>query len=242
MERDRGYNDESINEFLLQMSDDVLYLNIEEQIEQGVGTDENYFKFILDKIDGIKAVLVKDQDDLKARLDYFRSEVCDTVQEKLENKFGLYCDFKCYSDRSKCLNEIYTFFVLRRKEILLNLLVNYINREYSSLVIKYSKKVNKKDISYINNKKNMNKDDLNIILNIHNIISSIEIPDIETAIDMLIDDKDEFTYSFILSMIQQEELILTDSFIPNLKEELTKETNYLIMEGRIKLMSIFNNR
>ena len=47
MERFPEPNDQSINEFLLQMSDDVLYINIEEQIDKGTNVDENYFSFIL---------------------------------------------------------------------------------------------------------------------------------------------------------------------------------------------------
>lgn len=237
MDKKYEYNTEDINDFLLQISDDVIFINIKEQIENSTSTEENYFSFILDKLEGLKAVLGEEQVELRHRIDAFKDEVCDSVQEMLESKYGFTCDFKCYSDRSKCLKEIYKFFVIRKKEILLNLVNNYIDNEYKSLVMKYGKnKINKKDISYINNKKTIDKEDMSILLNIHNIITLIEIDSIEDMLDMLIEDRDEFTYNFIYTMFQQEEIVFKIDFLNIIKSEIVKEKNYIIMESRLKLM------
>ena len=231
-------NQEAINDFLLQISDDILFINIDEQINNTVNTSENYFSFIIDKLEGLKTLLNKDDQELIDRVDTLKDQICQQVQALLEDKFKFNCDFKCYSDSSKCLKELYKFFIIRKKEILLSLVNNYIEREYKSLLLKYSKtKINKKDVSYLNNKKSIEKEDLTILLNLHNIISAIELTDVDDLLELLIDDKDEFTYNFIFTMFQQEEIVFTRDFIDVIKEELEKEKNYLIMESRLKLMS-----
>lgn len=243
MDKKAGYNNEDINDFLLQISDEVIFINIQEQIEHGTGIEENYFSFILDKLEGLKTVLNEDQTDLKNKIDNFKEDICNSVQEILESKYGFTCDFKCYSDRSKCLKEIYKFFIIRKKEILLNLVNNYIEAEYKSLLMKYGKnKINKKDISYINNKKSIDKEDMSLLLNIHNVVSLIELDNIEDTLEKLIEDKDEFTYNFIFTMFQQEEIIFKNEFINIIKSEIVKEKNYIIMESRLKLMDRIKNK
>lgn len=242
MENNIKEDSNTINEFLLQMSDDLIYMNIEEQIKNSNNLVENYFSFILNKLNGLKTILSVDDQELINQIDNFKDEVCDRVQELLQDKFKFTCDFKCYSDKSICLKEIYKFFVIRKREILLSLVNNFIDREYKSLLIKYSKcKINKKDVSYINNKKNIEKDDMLLLLNIHNIISSIELVNIEDTLELLIDDKDEFTYNFILTMFNQEEIIFSKDFMNVIKEELNNEKNYLIMESRINLLEKLKN-
>lgn len=238
MENNINHDSETINEFLLELSDDIIFINIEEQIKDANNNAENYFEFIIDKLDALSAVLSAEEDGpLLGQIEQLKEEVCDLVQRLLQEKFGFTCDFKCYSDRSKCLLQIYKFFVIRKKEILLNLVNNFIEREYKSLVLRYSKtKINKKDISYLNNKKTIDKENMNILLNLHKIISSIEFDSVEELMDLLIDDKDEFTYNFILTMYQQEEILFDIGFISAIKEELRKENNYIIMETRMRLL------
>lgn len=238
MEKETIFDSENINQFLLQMSDDIIFMNIKEQIKNCNNVEEDYFSLIIDKIEGLRTVVKDDETDIINNLDSLKDEICDNVQSLLEERYKFKCDFKCYSDRSKCLKQIYKFFVIRHDQILLSLITNYIDREYTSLLMKYGKsKINKKDISYINNKKTMNKENLALILNLHKVFSSIVLEDIDDTLELLIEDKEEFTYNFIYTMYQQEEIVFDIEFLEVIKQELIENNDYLIMEGRTFLMN-----
>lgn len=233
MENIINHDSETINEFLLEMSDDIIFMNIEEQINTVNTSTENYFNFIMDKLDSMLIVLSKEDSELFTKVQEMKEDVCDRVQKLLEERFDMTCDFISYSDRSQCLRKIYKFFIMRREKILENLVINYLNREKSSILLRYGKnKTNKKDITVINNKNTMDKTKLNLILNVHNIISDINLVDIEDTLDLLIDDKDEFTYSFILNLFQQREINFGPRFNDIILEEIRKSKNNLIMKLR----------
>lgn len=233
MENIINHDSETINEFLLEMSDDIIFMNIEEQINTVNTSNENYFNFIMDKLDSMLIVLSKEDSELFTKVQEMKEDVCDRVQKLLEERFDMTCDFISYSDRSQCLRKIYKFFIMRREKILENLVINYLNREKSSILLRYGKnKTNKKDITVINNKNTMDKTKLNLILNVHNIISDINLVDIEDTLDLLIDDKDEFTYSFILNLFQQREINFGPKFNNIILEEIRKSKNNLIMKLR----------
>ena len=108
------HDDETINEFLMSMSDDVLMINIEEQIKDSNNSDENYFEVITDKIESILAILPEEDYELINRVKDFQDEILDKVQKLLEDRFGFICDFKSFSNRCFCLKELYRFFVIRK--------------------------------------------------------------------------------------------------------------------------------
>ena len=237
MENIVKHDSETINEFLLEMSDDIIFMNIEEQIKDANNTEENYFNFILDKLDSMILVLHAEDPELRVKVEELKEELCDKVQKLLEERFGFTCDFVSYSDRSQCLKYIYKFFVIRKRKILENLVLNYIERENTSILLKYGKnKTNKKDITVINNKSNMDKSKLNLLLNAHNIISDIMLNDVEDTLELLIDDKDEFTYNFILTLFNQQEILFSNKFNSIILDEIRKEKNNLIMKLRLYLM------
>ena len=237
MENIVKHDSETINEFLLEMSDDIIFMNIEEQIKDANNTEENYFNFILDKLDSMILVLHAEDPELRVKVEDLKEELCDKVQKLLEERFGFTCDFVSYSDRSQCLKYIYKFFVIRKRKILENLVLNYIERENTSILLKYGKnKTNKKDITVINNKSNMDKSKLNLLLNAHNIISDIMLNDVEDTLELLIDDKDEFTYNFILTLFNQQEILFSNKFNSIILDEIRKEKNNLIMKLRLYLM------
>lgn len=236
MENNFLHDEETINEFLLSMSDEILITNIEEQIKSNATMNENYFEFIIDKLDAILTVLEEDDYELKNKVNNFKDEICDKVQSLLQEQFNFNLDLKCFEDRCSVLKQLYTFFVMRKKERIENIVYNYIKKEYSSLLLTYSKnKINKKDITYINTSKEK-RNNLVILLNIHNIIDGIQIPDNEAALELMISDKSEFTYNFILTMVDNFELEFNLDFISSLLKDLSKEKNNLIMNIRLKLM------
>ena len=136
MENIVKHDSETINEFLLEMSDDIIFMNIEEQIKDANNTEENYFNFILDKLDSMILVLHAEDPELRVKVEELKEELCDKVQKLLEERFGFTCDFVSYSDRSQCLKYIYKFFVIRKRKILENLVLNYIERENTSILLK----------------------------------------------------------------------------------------------------------
>lgn len=237
MENIINHDSQTINEFLLEMSDDIIFMNIEDQIKDSNNESENYFDFIMDKLDSMIVILSTEDGELKTKVEELKDDICDRVQKLLEDRFDFVCDFNSYSDRSQCLRHIYKFFVIRKRRILENLVVNFLEREKSSLLLKYGKnKTNKKDVTVINNKNTMEKSKLNLILNVHNIISDISLVDVEDTLDLLIDDKDEFTYNFILSLYNQEEITFGNKFNSIILNEIKKEKNNLIMKLRLYLM------
>ena len=139
MENIINHDSETINEFLLEMSDDIIFMNIEEQINTVNTSTENYFNFIMDKLDSMLIVLSKEDSELFTKVQEMKEDVCDRVQKLLEERFNMTCDFISYSDRSQCLRKIYKFFIMRREKILENLVINYLNREKSSILLRYGK-------------------------------------------------------------------------------------------------------
>ena len=237
MENIINHDSQTINEFLLEMSDDIIFMNIEDQIKDSNNESENYFDFIMDKLDCMIVILSTEDGELKTKVEELKDDICDRVQKLLEDRFDFVCDFNSSSDRSQCLRHIYKFFIIRKRRILENLVVNFLEREKSSLLLKYGKnKANKKDVTVINNKNTMEKSKLNLILNVHNIISDISLVDVEDTLDLLIDDKDEFTYNFILSLYNQEEITFGNKFNSIILDEIKKEKNNLIMKLRLYLM------
>ena len=82
----------------------------------------------------------------------------------------------------------------------------------------------------------MDKSKLNLLLNAHNIISDIMLNDVEDTLELLIDDKDEFTYNFILTLFNQQEILFSNKFNSIILDEIRKEKNNLIMKLRLYLM------
>lgn len=232
------HDDETINEFLMSMSDDVLMINIEEQIKDSNNSDENYFEVITDKIESILAILPEEDYELIDRIKDFQDKILDKVQRLLQDRFAFICDFKSFSNRCFCLKELYRFFVIRKKSLLQNLVLNYIKKEFDSLIISYGQtKINKKDISFINaGTSNIEKEKLALLLNIQNIIDGIQIPDVDECLELLIDDKEEFTNNLIISMKDTFEIEFKPEFINIILKEIKREKNNLIMNTRLKLM------
>lgn len=239
MENNFMHDDETINEFLISMSDEVLMINIEEQIKDSNNSDENYFETITNKLESILAILPEEDYELVNRVKDFQEELFDKVQRLLQDRFAFTCDFKSYSNRGFCLKELYKFFVIRKKNLLQNLVMNYINKEFDSLIVSYGQsKINKKDISFINSgNSNIEKEKLSLLLNVQNIIDGIQIPDVDECLELLIDDKEEFTNNLIISMKDTFEIEFKPEFISIIMKEIKKEKNSLIMNTRLKLMN-----
>lgn len=237
LERAR-YNDENaINDFLFSISDDIAVMNIVEQIQSCKDTTANYFSFLLDKVDSVMALLEDDDYALSDKLIQFKSDLCDRVKKELEDKFGFTIEFMSSVNTEKNLLAIYNCFVMRHTILLENLVSNFIDRDKKSIIEHFSKvKINKKDLSYTNNKKNYEKNDLILLMNVQDILDLINIEDCDDAIDLMFDDKEECLYRLILDFIESGELSFNSDFCEYVKNDIKENRNELIMKIRMSYM------
>lgn len=233
-----NYKDENdINEFLFSISDDIVEINIREQIKECRDKTENYFAYIITKIDSFKIYLSSEDQTLINKLDLYKDQICDIVEEELEERFGISIDFQTELSRDKNLLVIYDCLVMRHNELLENIVTKFIEREKKSLVSYFSnQKLNKKDLSYINNKKMANKDNILMLMNMHEIIEMVKVQDCDDLIELMIDDEEEAVYSLFLDFIRTNEIGLTIELCDIFNDDIQKNKNELMMIARMDYM------
>lgn len=231
-------DERDLNEFLFNISDGIIELNIEEQVRNCRDNTQNFFNYILTKVDSFKIYLNSVEDSpLIAKLDKYKDDICEKVKELLEERFNIEINLDDNMNRYKDLLVIYDVLVMRHSELLQNLVKKFIERDKKFLIEYFSKKkINKKDISYVNNKKLFDKENLILLLNLHEVLDFIKFDDCDDMIELMIDEKDESTYSLFLDFIREGKICLTREFCDVFNKDIQRNKNELMMICRVDYM------
>lgn len=233
-----SYNNESVDELIFTLSDNMLLLNIEDQIKNK-NTKINYIEILFDKINACLAHIDVDDTELISRVQEFKSDMLSKIKTLLEDNLHISIELKeYYSNPEKFIILIYEFFVLREQSNITNIIFNFIKREKKSLFLRFKENVNKKDLTYSNNKKELEKEKILLLMNLNEIIEMVNIQEPEQAIKDMILDSEELTNYTILNLMIKEELTFTPEFIEGLKESLEKNKIRIIWELRELILNM----
>jgi hypothetical protein len=175
--------DREMQEYLTDLSFDVVQANISEQLVSPLDITVNYLENILDKYDSAKEIY-SDNEDVINNITSTMEDFCFNILNEISSVYNLSIDMDRLTseyDIIKACQFIYEFLVLRFKKNITRFFYQYIKQNKKIIIEKFSD--NKKDVTTLTYKKMLkNKDDVIIISNLPEIISFIISLDIDPLV------------------------------------------------------------
>jgi hypothetical protein len=172
-------------------------------------------------------------EELCSKIREIRENFFYKLKELIETKFDFAIEFDSSLDKEEqflYISHLYNFLIIRFKENSAHLVNNYIEREMKDLVKYYKPLIDKKDLTYANMKKTINKDATVIICKLPEIIGNLTVDAPKDVISLLIDDEYEISNLIVKEMfINHEWTSFGETFIDNILNSIKEnEVYYLI--------------
>jgi ribosomal protein S15P/S13E len=240
--------EKDIEQILNSLSDDLIFDSLKEQIENTFNSVDSspvfYLTYFTSKYDFL-INKYSEYEELCDKIKEIRESFFNRLKELLETKFDFTVEFPMtmsLDEQFQNLSHLYNFFVIRNKDNITRLIIQYIEKEMKNLIKYYKPLVDKKDLSYMNMKKSINKDIATIICKLPEIIDNINISNPSDIIELFIDDEYEITSIIIRDLFLERKLVsYGDEFINNfLKHIKENEIYYLLV--RTYFMNKYNEK
>jgi hypothetical protein len=233
--------EKDIDQILNSLSDDIVYEALEDQIKTIDQSEssmvENYISFFTNRYSYILN-RYSEYEEIIDKVTDIRNRFYDGLKSLLEEKFSFELSIpESYTNdqRFSTLNRLYEFFVIRYNDNNVNLVQNYIEREMKEIVRQYKPEVDKKDLTYMNNKKNTSKDALVVLCKLNDIISSIEVESGSDLVDLMINDRNEITSEAIINLIEEDLIEFGSGFSENILSSIKDDASlYLKVRANFK--------
>jgi hypothetical protein len=233
--------EKDIDQILNSLSDDIVYEALEDQIktvdQSESSMKENYIQFFTNRYTYILN-RYSEYEDIIDKVTDIRNRFYDGLKSSLEDKFSFELSIpESYTSdqRFSTLNRLYEFFVIRYNENKVNIVQNYIDREMKELVRQYKPEVDKKDLTYVNNKKNTSKEGLIILCKLNDIISSIEVESGSDLVDLMVNDRNEIVNEAIISLVDEDLIEFEGDFFGDILSSIRDDASlYLKVRANFK--------
>lgn len=239
----------NISDIINSVSDDLVFDSLEDQIKNafisGDSSPMYYVTYFTTKYNFIKNKY-SEYPEVIEKIEDIRENFYGRLQALLEDKFKFTVnEFPSTLTKDQVyenIEQLYNFFVIRNRYNSINLIVKYIEKEMKSLIKTYKPLIDKKDLTYINIKKSLNKDIAVIICKLPDIIDSIEISSSQDLLNLLIEDEFEFTNAIMKDLFITKEIItFNEDFISNLITPI-KEDDSFYLHARTYFVNKYNDK
>jgi hypothetical protein len=229
--------EKEIEQVINSLSDDIIFDSVKEQIQNVFtsidSTPTYYITYFTTKYDFIMNKY-SEYEEVVAKVKEIREELFMKIKGLLEERFDFTIDFPeslGMQERFNVISHLYGFLVIRNKDNSSRIIINYVEREMKNLIKYYKPLIDKKDLTYVNMKKFINKDITTIICKLPEIISHIEVASGTDLINLSIDDEWELTNWVVRDLFSNDKGMIAfgDNFVQNfLKPIKENETYYLL--------------
>lgn len=230
------YNGEDVEDLILSLSDNILLFNIRDQIkENNTDSEIDYLSIIFNKINACEVSIDKNNKDLLNTIGSFKNDMINKIIDIFNENLNINIELKqYYIHPEKLLRIIYEFFVLRREKNLVNLIFSFIKINEKDLLQQFKKSLNKKDLTYVNNKKEIKESKIILLMNILDIFNFVQLDSPEDILELEIIDKNELINEFVLDLVEKEEITFNEGFVDQIKDNLSN--------NKIKIISDLKNK
>jgi len=238
MINDKDYTsitDKEVEEVISSLSDDVILSSIKDQIDNidiNICNTTYFLSYFATKY---QVLLDKyhENDELCKKIKLVKQNLYMNIKSYMENKFAFTVEFPEYmtlEDQYNYITILYEFFVLRHQNNNIALVSGYIQQEFKSIIRHYKAELDKKDLTYTNMNKNMDKDMIVILCKLPEIIDDMQIDVPEALLNYIIsEDPHEYDNSVILSLIEQyKAIIFGDNFVENALNRIKNNPSFYL--------------
>jgi hypothetical protein len=229
--------EKEIQQVINSLSDDIIFDSVKEQIQNvftSVDTTPTfYITYFTTKYDFIMSKY-SEYEEVVTKVKEIREELFMKIKGLLEERFDFTLEFPDsieMKERFNIISHLYGFLVVRNKDNSTRIVINNIEREMKDLIKHYKPLIDKKDLTYLNMKKFINKDITTIICKLPEIISNIEVATPKDLIELAIEDEWELTNLVVKDVLSEERNMVSfgSNFVQNfLKPIKENETFYLL--------------
>lgn len=242
-EKDCTFNtDKNIEDVISSLSDTIILDNVKDQInniEENYSDNLYYLSYFNTKYDYL-VNKYNDNKDILDKINSLKESIYTSIKEYIENKFCINIIFPDYITKDMAynyINIIYKFFVINYQENVYSLITNYIKEEYKNIIKYYKNRINKKDLTYTNLNKNIDKNLAIIICEINNIVENMVIDQPVDIINLVIkDDPNEYYNENIFNLVNLQFISFKDNFVNNILN-MIKSNDKLYLNIRTKLLN-----
>jgi hypothetical protein len=240
--------EKDIENIINSLSDDIIFDSLKEQIENvfiSADTNPTYFlTYFTTKYDFIMNKY-SDYEEVTAKVKEIREDFFFKVKALIEEKFDFVVEFPesvSMENQIATISHMYDFFVIRNKRHLLNILINYIEKELKNLIKHYKPLIDKKDLTYTNMKKYVNKDITVVVCKLPEIINEMIIDSAEDLLKLAIDDSFEITNNIIHTVLVADQAAsFGGTFVEKMVSAIKQDETYYLYT-RNHLMQKYNQK
>jgi len=233
--------DKDIEQIINSLSDDIIFDSLAEQVDSVFTTMEGSPVFYLTYFTSKYNFLINkysQYSELCSKIKDIRENFFYKLKDLIEKKFDFVLDFNDSINKEEqflFISHMYNFFIIRNRENCVNIINKYIEREAKDLIRQYKTLIDKKDLTYMNMKKSINKDMAVIICKLPEIIEGIQIDSSKDLIQLAIDDEHELTNMIVKDIfIAGESITFGQNFIKNIIDHIkTNEIYYLLVRTNL---------
>jgi hypothetical protein len=238
--------EKDIEQIINSLSDDIIFDSLVEQIENVFNSTDSSPVFYLTYFTGKYNFLMNkyaEYEDLCNKIKEIREEFFFKLKGLIETKFDFVVEFdSALGKEEQFLNisHMYNFFIIRFKDNSANLVNKYIDREMKDLIKYYKPLIDKKDLTYANMKKTINKDATVVICKLPEIIQNMTVDSPKDVVGLLIDDEYEISNMMIKDIFVASEWIsYGETFIDNIMKSIKQNEVYYLLT-RTSLVNKYN--
>ncbi|AST99832.1 hypothetical protein PBI_PBS1_10 [Bacillus phage PBS1] len=241
--------DEDIDHVITSLSDDIIFDSLKEQISNVfVQSDSNPVYYITYFTGKYNYIMNKysEYEEVCEKIKEIREEFYEKLKTLIEEKFDFTLNLPAFFDDEEKFNiigNLYDFFIIRNKVNSVNVISGYIDREIKDLIKYYKPLIDKKDLTYNNIKKTINKDIAVIICKLPDIISNLTVESGFDLVQLMIDDEQEITNMVIGTLFDEntEYINIGESFIDNILNAIKKNEVYYL-QARTQLVNKYSDK
>jgi hypothetical protein len=238
--------EKDIDQIVSSLSDDIIFDSLTEQVRKVFDTVDSspvfYLTYFTSKYDFL-INKYSEYNELCDKIKDVRQSFFFKLKELIEEKFDFTVDFGdslTEEEQFLYISHIYNFFVIRNRENCVNIINNYIERESKELIRQYKTLIDKKDLTYMNMKKSINKDVAVIICKLPDIIQAINVENAKDIIELAMEDKHELTNLMIQDVLLNDAYTTYgENFINNVLNHLKNNEIYYLLT-RTDLVNKYN--
>jgi hypothetical protein len=229
--------EKEIEQVINSLSDDIIFDSVKEQIQNvftSIDTTPTfYISYFTTKYDFIMNKY-SEYEEVVEKVKEIREELFMKIKGLLEQRFDFTLEFPdsvSLADRFNIITHLYGFLVIRNKDNSTRIIIKYIEREMKNLIKHYKPLIDKKDLTYVNMKKHINKDITTIICKLPEIISHIEVDSGIDLIELSIDDEWELTNLVVRDVLSEEKGMIAfgDTFVQNFLRPIKENETYYLL-------------
>jgi hypothetical protein len=238
--------EKDIEQIVNSLSDDIIFDSLTEQIQSVFSSTDSspvfYLTYFTSKYDFL-INKYSEYTELCSKIKEIREEFFYKLKELIETQFNFTIEFDSALSKEEqflYISHIYNFFIIRFKENSANLITKYIEREMKDLIKYYKPLIDKKDLSYANMKKTINKDATVVICKLPEIIQNMTVDSPKDIISLLIDDEYEISNMIVKDVfVNNEWTAYGETFADNILKSIKQNDTYYLLT-RTNLVNKYN--